>query len=276
MKFDHQKAFPYPVLRSDIDDYTDGEFQVHIDVEAKPKQIVVEARVALSVTEITREIDKGRARIALIFSCRETYFREAVISDTLNFKHTFDSPGNFKGEVIIYPFVVARKEIKKFSCPDINTEFKADSFNFDLGEVLAAHEPQVFYFERELFRPISSIVQIVKGSADKGYEWKLQLSGNKIVIELSAEAKSFIDTYRNSTSNQGVLLNSLYFSAITGAVQRYKDDEECRELRWAKLIYQQCHNQGISLERTDAHQIVQRLMNNPLGLLAAHSKETAQ
>jgi len=274
MKFDHQKAFPYPELRADIDDYTDGEFQVHVDILPKPKQIIAEAHISLSVKEILREIEKGRARIALIFSCRETYFREAVLSDKLNFKHTFHNPGNFKGEVVIYPFVVARQEIKKFSCPDINPEFKADDFSFELGEVLAAHEPQVFYFEREMFRPISSFVEIVKGKAEKGYEWKLLLSGDKITIELSAEAKAFIDNYRNSTSNQSVLLNSLYFSAIAGAVQRLKDDkDECSDLRWAKLITQQCHNANLDPHTTDAYQIVQRLMQNPLALLAAHAKE---
>jgi hypothetical protein len=276
MRFDRQKAFPYPVLRSDIDDYTDGEFQVHIDITPKQKQIVVEAHVALSVKEILREVEKGRAKIALVFSCRETYFREAVTSESLKFKHVFNNPGNFKGEVIIYPFVVARQEIKKFSCVDINPEFKNEEFAFGLGEVLAAHEPQVFFFERELFRPISSIVQIVKGSADKGFEWKLQLSKDKIIIEVSAEAKAFLDTYRNSTSNKSVLLNSLYFSAIAGAVQRIKDDsEECGDLRWAQLITQLCHNEGIDLEIMDAYQVVQRLMRNPLNLLAAHSKGTA-
>jgi len=32
MQFDSQRAFPYPVLRPDVNDYADGEFQAIVDL----------------------------------------------------------------------------------------------------------------------------------------------------------------------------------------------------------------------------------------------------
>src|SRR5258708_6757058 len=187
MRFDHHKAFPYPVLRPDVDDYLDAEFQVAIDVEGGKDNKKIEARVAvaLSSKEIRKEIEKGTAAISIIFSCRDTYFREAFTTRKFEFKKTFDS-GAFRGEVIIYPFVVALKPIGKFSAKSINREFRKDTFSFATGEVLAADEPKVIYIDRELFKPVSSILQLVKNDSLSGFDWRLRFDDNQRQIILSA------------------------------------------------------------------------------------------
>src|SRR5262245_23533483 len=115
MRFDHQKAFPYPVLRPDIDDYKNAEFQVAVEITSSKDNRKIEASIvaALSSDEIQREIDKGNAAITIIFACRDTYFREAVTTDKSKLKKSFDS-GLLRGEVIIYPFVVALKPIQNY------------------------------------------------------------------------------------------------------------------------------------------------------------------
>ena len=175
MRFDHHKAFPYPVLRPDVDDYLDAEFQVAIDVEGSKDNKKIEAKVAvaLSSKEIRKEIEKGAAAISIIFSCRDTYFREAFTTQKFEFKKTFDSAA-FRGEVIIFPFVVALKPIEKFSAKNINREFRKDTFSFAVGEVLAADEPKIIYIDRELFKPISSILQLVKNDSLSGFDWRLR------------------------------------------------------------------------------------------------------
>jgi hypothetical protein len=77
MRFDHQKAFPYPVLRPDIDDYLQSEFQVSIDIEGAKdnKRLDAKVQVALSSEQIKKEIAKGNAAVTIVFSCRDTYFR---------------------------------------------------------------------------------------------------------------------------------------------------------------------------------------------------------
>jgi hypothetical protein len=267
MRFDHQKAFPYPVLRPDIDDYLNAEFQVAVDMVGTKDNKKIEAKiaVALSSEEIRREIDKGNAQIAIIFACRDTYYRTAITTQKYELRKSFDS-GLFRGEVIIYPFVVAVKPIKNFSAHGINPEFRKSTFSFELGEVLAADEPKIIYIDRELFKPISSIVQLVKQDTLSGFEWRLSFEEDKVQIMLSAEAKEAIDQARNSKRNQAVLINSLYFAAIMEAVQKLKEEDTFDERRWAQVLRQQCHNAAIDIEAHDAYLIAQRLLKTPLEL----------
>lgn len=267
MRFDHQKAFPYPVLRPDIDDFLKAEFQVTVDMKGTKdnKKLEASINVILSSDEIRREIDKENAAISIIFACRETYFREAVTTQKYELKKSFDS-ALLRGEVTVYPFVVAVKPIKNFTA-SINKEFRKDKFSYEVGEVLAADEPKVVYIDRELFRPISSIVQLVKNEKLNGFEWQVGLEEHKLQIMLSSEAKEAVDKARNSRRNQVVLLNSLYFGAIVHAIQMLKADQETYEdRRWAQIMRQQCHNAVIDIDAHDAYLIAQKLLNAPLNL----------
>jgi hypothetical protein len=72
MRFDHHKAFPYPVLRPDIDDYVNAEFQVTVDVAGvkENSQIEVRLKVALSSDAIRAQIVKGSAAVSAVVASR--------------------------------------------------------------------------------------------------------------------------------------------------------------------------------------------------------------
>jgi hypothetical protein len=126
----------------------------------------------------------------------------------------------------------------------------------------------VLYIDRELFKPISSIMQIVKQDSLTGFEWKLRFDEPKIQIQLSAEAKQSVDLARNEKSNAAILLNSIYFAAVMEAVQKLRDEgEEYGHLRWAKVLSMQAHNAGIDIKSHDSYIVAQRLLRMPLTLL---------
>jgi hypothetical protein len=134
--------------------------------------------------------------------------------------------------------------------------------------LLAADEPKVVYIDRELFKPISSILQIVRQESLTGYDWRLRFDENKIQVLLSSEAKQVIDQARNSRSNKAILINSIYFAAIVEAIHKLREDEDSySHLRWAKILIQQCHNAAIDINTHDACEITQRLLRSPLALL---------
>lgn len=266
MRFDSQKAFPYPVLRPDIDDYLSGEFQTTVDFVRSENDAKIKAKIhiGLSIQEIREEITRGNAVFSIIVACRETYFRAPITSTKYDVEKSFDS-AMFRGEVEISPFVVAVRPIKKFRCKDINSEFSAKEFSFEVGEVLAADVPKVLYIDRELFKPISSILQLVKQDALTAWDWRLRFDENKIQILLSPEAKHSIDLARNDRGNRAVLINSIYFAALIEAVHKLRDDEQSfGALRWAKILVQQCHNAGIDFQTREPSEIVQRLLKSPL------------
>lgn len=269
MRFDHHKSFPYPVLRPDIDDYINAEFQVTVDVLGVKNNTQIEAnvKIALSSDEIRKQIENGNATISIVFSCRDTYFRDAISTNKFELTKRYGS-GQFRGEVVISPFIVAVKPIGKFTAKGINPEFGKTDFSFAIGELLAADEPKVVYIDRDLFRPISSILQLVKQDTLKGFEWQIGFDEDKLRILLSPEAKEIIDQARNAPQNRAILINSLYFGAIMEAIQKLKDSEgSYAHLRWAEVIKQQCHNAAISLKSHDSYLIAQRLLKTPFSLV---------
>jgi hypothetical protein len=268
MKFDQQKVFPYPVLRPDIDDYVDGDFQVTADVivseDGLQANIIME--FALSVTEIQAEIDAGNAEFVAVIASRETFYRTTLRTAKKKTTKTFRAD-QIRGELLISPFIVAKKDIKGFKSVDINPEFGASGFSFEAGEVLAVDEPKAVYFDRDLFTPISSVLELALDPSQKESKWTLSFDQDKLRILVGEKSKEKIDLARNKQDNKSILINSIWFGAVAEATNQLKQSSDYDDLRWASVIRQQCHNRGIDLAGGDSYLIAQALLANPLGLL---------
>lgn len=267
MKFDKNKAFPYPVLRPYSDDYLDVEFQATVDFAISGESIDASVSFALSSDEIHNEIIRGNAAFVCIVSCRDTYFREVLRTVDGKIEHKFD-PGCLRGEVRVDPYIVVLKSINSFRSSDINPEFGKDSFSFTPGDVLAQDETQVFYIDRDLFKPLTSVFDLVKSESLSGGEWKVGLEEDHVQIEVSPQMKASIDSARNDKPKQVVLLNSLYYPAVIQALHRLKESAgDYEEKRWAKIIKMQLHNAGWALENHEPYVLAQRLMKYPMVIL---------
>ena len=90
MKYDKYKAFPYPVLRPESDDYKDGEFQASVEFAIDQANIKLSVSFALSVEEITNEITNGNAEYVCMISCRDTYFQKIISTPEKKIEENFD------------------------------------------------------------------------------------------------------------------------------------------------------------------------------------------
>lgn len=93
MKFDRNKAFPYPVLRPYSDDYKEVEFQATVEFEVGKEKIIAKVGFAVSSDEIAEEIKKGNAEYIATISCRDTYFQSVLASDSRKIEAEFDVGG---------------------------------------------------------------------------------------------------------------------------------------------------------------------------------------
>lgn len=267
MRFDKSKTFPYPVLRPYSDDYVEGEFQSTVSFSIEEDVIKVSCAYLTSSVELQRLIDENNAQFFSIVSCRETYFRQTLKTKNAELEASL-SVDDLRGEVAIDSYIVATKEIKNFVSPDINPEFEQKRFNFKPGEILAQEETQAVYIERDLFRPISSVFDLVKGDGLTGGEWRVSLEQDHVQILVSPSMKESIDFSRSSSAVKSVLINSIYHAAVTHAIQQLKDgSSDFEDLKWARVMTRQLHNQNIDLAKTDAYLIAQKLMKHPLSVL---------
>lgn len=276
MKFDRNKTFPYPVLRPFSDDYVDVEFQTNVDFSSNEGVVTTDISYRVSSAELVEQVKNGNAKFVSMVSCRETYFREVIASDVKNVLKNFDV-GNLRGEVKVDSYIIAVKKIPSFSSQDINIEFGRDSFAFTPGDVLAQDETAVFYIDRDLFKPVTSVFDLVKNTEFSEGEWRIYLDDDHIQIEVSTAMKESIDNARNDTSMKVILLNSIYFSAAVHAIQRLKEfGSDHEEKKWSRVFYRQIHNNGLDLVGTDAYILAQKLMKYPLKVLNAYVLKEAE
>lgn len=269
MKFDRQKTFPYPVLRPFSDDYMDVDYQTNTEFTITGNEITLNCSFLTSSEELQNEIEKGYAKFVSIVSCRDTYFRKVIQTKERSISIELDAD-SLRGEVLVDSYIVAVKDINGFRSQDINPEFAQEAFFFNAGQILAQDETSAIYIDRELFKPLSSVFELVKNEQLTGGKWKVGVDSDNVQIEVSAEMKESIDNARNSKLSRAVLINSLYFSAVTHAIQMLKDVKDFGDLKWARVMQRQIHNKGIDIDSNEAYSIAQELMKHPLSVLRSN------
>jgi len=264
MKFDKNKVFPYPVLRPYSDDYLRSEFQVAVEMSTDGTTVEMSLAFRVSSDELSQEILKGNAQYVATVACRETYHRKVKSSKDSSFNICF-SEGQLRGEIRVDGFIVAIKKIDEFKCTDINPEFGRESFQYTPGDVLAQVETTVFFIDKALFKPVTSVFDLVSKDSLVAGEWRVSVDEDHVQIQVPPDLKQSIDSARNSVPHKIVLLNSIYFSAVVHVIQHLKDTHDDYESRkWSRVIFRQIHNLGLDIVTTDAYLLAQRLMKNPM------------
>jgi len=270
MRFDRQVVYPHPVLRPDVEDYEDGDFEVtaRYAVTTDDMSVEVSASYHLNVPELEALVAAGTASVGILINCRDTFFREIVPLTKDDERKIVIDGGRLHGEVMMVPIVYATASIKGFSSDDFAEDFEGLTFDLAPGDFLAHEEPQFFWLEREAFEPLESIITLNTMPEKTGFEWEVGLDEDKIRIGVSPELSSLIQSLRNTDTNTLVLLNSVYFSALQSAVEYLQDDTEI-DLKWANVIRQKCLSLAIfDVEAEEPHLIVQRLLDRPVEKLA--------
>jgi hypothetical protein len=264
MKFDSRKTFPHPVLRPNNDDYCSSDFQTNADWTIGKNKVQLSIIYALSSKEILEEVQKGNAEFVSVISCRDTFFSSIITGKDFSKQVEFQA-SNFRGEVAITPFIVIKKPIHNFYSHDFNPEYQTKSFALVPGDILAQDEPQVFYIDRELFKPVTSLFDLVAKQELDEKEWKLGWNQNHIQIQVSKNVKKHLDNARNNPNNKIILLNSIYFAAVLQAIVLLKySPDDYEDYKWSDVIEKQILNNGLDLNKDDPYIIAQKLMQYPM------------
>ena len=265
MKYDEYKAFPYPVLRPNSDDYLDCDFQTTVNFSTEKQTILVDVSFAISSPEILAQVELGNAEFVAMVSCRDTYFQYMIRTNARKTQASF-AMGDLKGAVVVNPYVIVKTQIQNYTSPDINPEFGAEAFTFKEGDVLAQDEPYLVYFDQESFKPITSLFDFVHRDNQPDGEWSIDFDSDHIQIVLSKKTKETIDNARASNfKNKVILMNSIYFSAVMQAVLKIQHpDKAYEDKKWAKVFEKNAHNKNCNLESDDAYVVAQTLLQHPL------------
>ena len=270
MRFDSQVVYPHPVLRPDVEDYKDGDFEVtnFCEVSADGAKVEFTASYDLSVPELAELVKNEDAVVGLWIKCRDTFYQSIFpLEENEETKFVVEG-GCLHGEVMVVPIIYATSFIKNFASDDFADDFRGLCFDFSPGDFLAHDTPYFFWLEREAFQPVEAIITLTTIDSKKGFEWDIALDEDQIKIQVSKELSELIQLGRNNPMHTLVLINSIYFSALQSAIEYLQRIPDI-EYKWSNVIKQKCIMNDIAdFEVKESHIIAQRLLDRPIEKLA--------
>ena len=272
MKFNSQKSFGYPVLRSASDDYVQGSFEPSITVtrvEKNDHSAIFEGIFSVSVPELSQLIQDEKASYVVVINCRNTFHRECF--KTFDKEYIFEVGAKYlNGTISIESYIVAEQDIKGFQCAHIHQDFGAKQINFKKGWVLAQKEPENFVSIPDKFKSMTGLITMASRPDMTEGEWYFDINTERPVIYASDEQ---IKIFRSSIKGRPriILLNSLVMPVVTSMIQLLVNEERGDandnlddRFLWPSIIKDALDKQGETLSVDSIpHLLAQKFLGLP-------------
>ena len=273
MRYDPNKAYPYPVLRHDSSDYPRAEFQVEITVERIPSStaLQIEADFDLSDPDLLRLVDSKMAHYVLLVRAAGTQHRSVHTSVRPHVSKSFPT-GVIARRLEARGVLVARRAISGLTVAGWHLDYADHAFDIPPGAVLAEDEPKIWEIDNAEEAPIGAILyRQVREDLPNG-QWECDLTGEIIVLYLSPDDHRRFEDARSkvaTVADLAVLMNSMYLPALVHVLHvGDQDPDEYADRRWyrsleARLLDRGRPVLGESSDRlNDAQQLLERPFHN--------------
>ena len=269
----NRRDMPHPTLRAE---QGGSDYEPHITFNAElvglrrsaeAGEINIGLKFGLNSPVLRNLIETQQAHYHTLTECVATRFRESHGTDqeTQLVRLKADQ---YQGPVTIRPFIIASVDIARISnddwCQPLR-ELLPGGTPVPRGALLAIGREKTF--DPDASREIESFIEIAPSQAVERNRYKIDLSGQRIVIQISPDDKPDIDRVRKDEEALQALYPSMYQRAIEEAVRQHRKDEHS-DKRWASRIADKLaeHNIDTEEEILDANSLeyTQQIMENPL------------
>lgn len=220
--------YPYPVIRSYIEDYKTTVFIGKLAVNIQPDGYLIRPYFDIVNAGISELISNGMLTYAVDIQSPATWYRK-LISVKDNAPIHID-PVLVHERVEIIPCIVATTDISGFSNEDFDDEYNGITFNIKAGDIIAIGEAKTFdaLYQNDVIKNGSSIVSIKGNDATK--EIFCDYTGNIITITLPEEQyKDYIDCGYRKTKHK--TLNAiLTIPVLVEAISIIANDEKTPDM----------------------------------------------
>ena len=269
------KLYPYPVLSTYSDDYKTGELSALIEPRKEGYDLKVDFTATLTNEALRALIRSEQAKYVYHMECAQTGFRK-VFQTGKSIASDFLPDKQLSGKLQICPFVVAVKDIRRYSSSDFHEDYHGVSFDIEAGCVLATGQMATIYVakDRDELEQVPSIFSIMRNPDESCRHMVVDYSGRKILIKLPLEdyysykqlsKMPQLETLLNALTIVPVLAHVLSELKRIPPLEREENDENL----WYRILSKtladkfDCEIASEEFEECDTLVLAQKLINDP-------------
>lgn len=268
------KYFTYPIIVDGGDFYIDSSFETDVEKEMVGYDIKFIMSAKLSNPKLEEMLQQGEVVIVHHIECPQTCYREIIkTQDNIVEKLIKDSEVN--GVVQICSFLIANKDIEKYSNDLFSQDYRGFKFDIDSGCVMAVGNQINFHINkvRDDLSNTSSIFSIMPNLDPTVNSMKIDLTGDKIAIILPEIAFGIYKSMSTALDLQQAMYSMIIVPALEYVFSEIKLARNqlfiYEDQRWFRNLKKACNKLGISiseetLDNLDILTTSQLLIDNPV------------
>lgn len=256
----NNRNYPHPVLG--VNEDINGEFQVHLSVDADKNYIKVKPTFLLNNNALKNIIDGKKALFATQVYCRATMFRTMFKSETSKPDPILIETPKLREEVELDFFICANEKIATYNNADFHEDYQGFSFDIDRGDILGYGGKGKFNASKapEELRAVSSFMNIDKHNHKHNYAYN-NYDSAKITILLSEKDYHAYQEIAANPSTTAILHSSIVLPALIEAIHEIElGKEDYSENAWFKILKDLIEE----TKETSLLKIAQKILDNPI------------
>lgn len=271
------RYYPYPVIEAGNDSYVNSSFESEVEQIRDGYTIKLIIKVNLVNDEIEKLIKNGEVIIIHHIECPQTCYRSHIETNEKSIEFPLRY-SDVNGLVQVCSFLVANKNIEKYTNSLFSNDYQGFKFNIEKGCVMAVGNQFNIKIEKikDDLANKSSIFSIVKDLDSSDADIKIILSENKIIIKLPERIHSKYCNMQGNIAFQPIMHSMVIVPALMYTFTALKDaaDDlyEYSERRWFKGLRKACETINIQLDEnhlremdtTDIFRYSQLLLDCPV------------
>ena len=279
----NRRDLPHPTLKPEL---TNRDYRPNIAFNAElvglrrsaeAGEISIALKYGLNSPVLRNLVEEERAHFHTLTECVATRLRDShsTFQETQLIRLKADQ---YQGQVTIRPFIVASADIPQIRNDDWNEtlrELLPDGTPVPKGAILAIGREKTF--DPDASKELESFIEIAPSQAVERNRYRIDLSNQRIVIQINPDDKADIDRVRSDEETLQALYPSMYQRAVEEAVRQHRKDEHSGK-RWSSRIADKLAEHNIDTEEEDileanSLEYAQQIMENPLARITTPAED---
>ena len=268
------KYYTYPVITEDADFYEDSLFSSDVEQLLDGYNVKLKLKAELVNPELEEMLKREEVMFAHHIECTQTCFRRLILTNETE-KECILRDGEVNGVVQVCSFLVANKNIEKYSNKLFAPDFRGFRFDIERGCIMAVGSQINLRINkiRDDLANTSSIFSIIPSRDETITNIQVDTSGNKIVIMIPQETFSIYSNMSNSLDIQPVMHSMLIIPSLVYALTDVKESRshlyDFEDYRWYRSLRKAAEKMNMSfnedsLENMEPFDFAQKLMDSPI------------